>query len=366
MPITSKVLQLTQSELAADLDRLHREHLEELRAIARNPKRHGPHLRSGTHGRAIFDEICKTYRARAEAIHEALLRSLRFQDGQAFTVDELAAAFNELFGPERSKVLEYSRTRLAEIRDGSFINDTVTEANSLLTWFRAKAEHIVADQQSQSGAEEPPKVITGSGVLIAGSAKVSAYGRGDTRDDLDRVAESRRELERLQKVLPTIPDHELSAYSTKSLPIGTFLNHYGHAFSVLTEDMFAEAFKEELKRRETKNRESWRSLLSPRFLVGTLILGIIGVVAKCSWAPTQQTSEEPLTTVSPPSPQSATAAAPPGEATGNQTQPVANNAPPAPGVTIGVTVGAPGPREVTSDPPTATAAGQAPASGAPN
>lgn len=371
MPITPKVLQLTQRELAADLDGLHREHVDELREIAHNPKRRGNHARSGTHGRAIFVEICKSYRARAEAIHDALVRSLRFQNGQPFTVDELAAAFNELFEPERSKVLEHSRMRLAEIQEGSFINDTVTEANRLLDWFRTKAEHIAADQQPQIAATpvtEPPKAITGSGAIVLPSVKVSAFGRGDSREDMDRAAEVTRELERLHQILPTITDRELSAYSTKSLSIATFLHHKGHAFSVLTEDMLAEAFKEELRRREADRRDGWGSLRAPKYLAGTsiaAIIGVLGIVAKCSWTPTQPLSEEPRTTVSPPSMPDATATAPTGGATGNQAQPLINNAAPASGVTIGVTVGAPGPQATTTEPPVATAAGQAPELGAP-
>ncbi len=150
MPLHLKVLQLTQSELAIDLTRLHREHTEELDEIARDPERHGSHPRSRTHGRAIFGEICKTYRQRAEAIHDTMVRTLRFQDGQAFTVDELAQAFDDIFEPQRSVVLEHSRKRLAEIPNTSFIGDSVTEANDLRAWFRAKAEHIVADNGKRS------------------------------------------------------------------------------------------------------------------------------------------------------------------------------------------------------------------------
>lgn len=289
MPFNPKVLQLTQSEIGADLARLHREHLEELCKIAEDPKRRGPHMRSGTHGRAILDEICKTYRQRAEAIHDVLVRSLRFQNGQEFTADELAHAFEQFFEPERSKVLEHSRQRLAEIRYGSFINDTVTEANRLLGWFRTKAEHIAADQQPRAAAtplSEPPKEITGSGALVTAEVKMAAYGRADSRVELDRAAEVTRELERLHSVLPAITDRELSAYSTKSLSIGTFLHHKGHAFSVLTEDMLAEQFREEFDRRKAARLEGWRSTLtSPATftaIVGAIVAVLTLMIATCS------------------------------------------------------------------------------------
>jgi hypothetical protein len=89
--------------------------------------------------------------------------------------------------------------------------------------------------------------------VVAGSLEgvtMRAYGRVDSREALDRAREVSNELRRLHELLPTLTDAELSAYSTKSLPIGTFLHSKGHAFSVLTEDMLANAFKEELERRK--------------------------------------------------------------------------------------------------------------------
>lgn len=358
MPLTPKVLQLTHSEVAADLARLHREHVEELRSIYDDPRRGGPHVRSDTHGRAILDAICETYRLRAQAIHDVLVRSLRFQDGQPFSVDELAYSFEQLFEPERSKVLEHSRQRLAEIGSGSFINDSVLEANRLIAWFRTKAEHIAADHQPRVPPPTPKellKAIRGSVEAASGPATMAAYGRSDSLEDLDRAAEVRRELERLHSVLPAIPDRELSAYSTKSLSIATYLHQQGHAFSVLTEDMLAEAFKEELKRREADRREGWKSLRAPRYVLGiaiTAVLGVLGVLAKCSPTLTSRQLEEPRATVSPSSTPEATTTAPTADAMGN-TRP--HSTEPAPSVTIAP----PGPQGVPTQPATAEATGRA-------
>lgn len=356
MPLTPKVLQLSHSEVAADLARLHREHLEALRSIYDDPRLGGPHVRSDVHGRAILDAICETYRLRAQAIHDVLARSLRFQDGQPFSVDELAYAFEQLFEPERSKVLEHSRQRLAEIGSGSFINDSVFEANRLIAWFRTKAEHIAADHQPQKPPPTPKellKEIRGSVGATLGPATLVAYGRSDSREELARAAEVRRELERLHTILPAIPDRELSAYSTKSLSIATYLHHQGHAFSVLTEDMLAEAFKDELKRREADRREGWNSLRTPRYVIGiaiTAVLGVLGVLAKCSPTLTSRQSEEPRATVSPPSVPDATTTAPTAEATGNA-RPHSTEPAPTPGVTIAPS----GAQEVTAQPATAEA-----------
>ena len=350
MPLTPKVLQMTQTEAAVNLARLHREHLEELRQIARDPKRHGNHLRSRTHGQAIFDEICKTYRLRAEAIHDALARSLPFRDGQPFTVDDLAHAFEQLFEPERSKVLEHSRQRLAEIRDGSFINDTVTEANRLIAWFRTKAEHIAVDQQPTIPPPPLRELLSDmreAATTVTGKVTTVAYGRADSREDLDRAAEVRHELQRLQLVLPTIPDRELSAYSTKSLPIGTFLNQYGHAFSVLPDDVLARQFDEEYKRRQERVRENRTNAIA----IAGVVVAAVGALGTCSWLSGPKGPESSIT-LSPSTPPEATATAPTAEARGNTQPPVAGSTP-APSVTIVP----PGPPEASTQPATAEATG---------
>ena len=105
-----------------------------------------------------------------------------------------------------------------------------------------------------------PKAVVANGNVVTSSAKVTAFGRVDSADDLDRAAEATRELERLKTLLPTLTDDELSAYSAQGLSIGTFLNSRGHAFSVLTEEMLAQQFKDELEWRKVAHREGWRLL----------------------------------------------------------------------------------------------------------
>ena len=205
------------------------------------------------------------------------------------------------------------------------------------------------------------KEIRGSVDAALGPATMVAYGRSDSREALDRAADVRRELKRLHTILPALHDRELSAYSTKSLSIATYLHQQGHAFSVLTEDMLAEAFKEELKRREADRREGWRSLRAPRYVLGvaiTAVLGVLGVLAKCSPTLTSRQSEEPRATVSPSSMPEATTTAPTAEATGN---PRSLSAEPA--RTPSVTIAPAGPQEVPTQPATAEATGRIPQEG---
>jgi hypothetical protein len=90
---------------------------------------------------------------------------------------------------------------------------------------------------------------SGHNAGTAGSPGVRGYGRVDSAEALNRAKEVPKELERLHQFLPEVTDTELSAYSISSLPIGTFLQSKGQTFSVLTEGMLANAFKEELDRR---------------------------------------------------------------------------------------------------------------------
>jgi hypothetical protein len=90
---------------------------------------------------------------------------------------------------------------------------------------------------------------SGDGTPAEGADTVRGYGRVDSQEALDRAREVSKELHRLHTFLPELSNAELSAYSTKSLPIGTFLQSKGQTFSVLTEDMLANAFKEETERR---------------------------------------------------------------------------------------------------------------------
>jgi hypothetical protein len=90
-----------------------------------------------------------------------------------------------------------------------------------------------------------------------GADTVRGYGRVDAQEALDRAREVSKELDRLHLFLPKLTDSELSAYSTKSLPIGTFLQSKGQTFSMLTEDMLASAFKEEVERRKETRLDRW-------------------------------------------------------------------------------------------------------------
>lgn len=205
-----------------------------------------------------------------------------------------------------------------------------------------------------------PKKIIGTGDLTGPSFTMEAYGRADSKPDLQRTAEVNRELGRLyEQVLPSIPDRELSAYSTKSLPIATYLHESGHPFSVLTEEMLAEAFKDEFKRRETlrreereaNRREGWRSLLTPRYFVGTIILGVLGLVAKQYWTgrvATPPPAIEPKTEIEPSGlPVTATAAAPTAEVRVKEESASPENSEPA--KEPRATVSTEGPPAATSD-----------------
>lgn len=123
-----------------------------------------------------------------------------------------------------------------------------------------------------------PKAVVANGNVVTSSAKVTAFGRADSADDLDGAAEATRELERLKTLLPTLTDDELSAYSAQGLSIGTFLNSRGHAFSVLTEEMLAQQFKDELEWRKVAHREGWRGVLKTPLKLVALVGAIIGIV----------------------------------------------------------------------------------------
>lgn len=112
---------------------------------------------------------------------------------------------------------------------------------------------------------------------------VRGYGRVDSQEALDRAREVSKELHRLHAFLPHLTDVELSAYSTKSLPIGTFLQSKGQTFSVLTEDMLANAFKEEANRRAVQTKRPDEQKLTEgkrsRMEVASWIAGIVVAVA---------------------------------------------------------------------------------------
>lgn len=286
MPLKQKVLQVARLELDAKLGELRGEHTKVLAKIAGDPRRYGEHLRSATHGVAIRDEIYKTYRLRRDAIDDCLVRALRFQGEQPFTVEELAEAFHSFYEPERSDALEYSRRRLAEIPYTSFINDVVTESNKLVAAFRGRAEHIVADHavRDRSKDEKPPapvpQAVSGTGDVGLSGVGMVAFGSTHTKAAMDVAAESARELERLHKIVRKLSKAELSAYATEALPIRTFLISKGHAFSVLPEKMLAEQFRQELERRKETIRHNVRTF-GGIMAIATLAVGAIALV-KCS------------------------------------------------------------------------------------
>jgi len=123
-----------------------------------------------------------------------------------------------------------------------------------------------------------PKAVVANGNVVTSSAKVTAFGRADSADDLDRAAEATRELERLKTLLPTLTEDELSAYSAKGQSIGTLLSSRGHAFSVLTEEMLAQQLKEEFEWRKVAHREGWRGVLTTPLKLVALVGAIIGIV----------------------------------------------------------------------------------------
>jgi hypothetical protein len=122
---------------------------------------------------------------------------------------------------------------------------------------------------------------SGDGHLKAGSSTAIGFGRKDSAEDLARALEVSKELARLHAFLPQLTDSELSAYSTKSLPIGTFLQSKGQTFSVLTEDMLANEFKEELDRRKKDTTyDQWKERLKNSPIVAALLISsavIVGV-----------------------------------------------------------------------------------------
>jgi hypothetical protein len=94
------------------------------------------------------------------------------------------------------------------------------------------------------------------GAIHEGAATARGYGRVDPAEALDRAREVPKELDRLHAYLPTLTDAEVSAYSTNSMPMGTFLQSKGQTFSVLTEEMLANAFKEEVERRKAETKQA--------------------------------------------------------------------------------------------------------------
>ncbi len=115
---------------------------------------------------------------------------------------------------------------------------------------------------------------SGEGDLKAGSSTATGFARRDSAEDLARAVEVSKELARLRAFLPNLTDAELSAYSTKSLSIGTFLQSKEQTFSVLTEDMLADAFKQELDRRKETRFDRWL-----KGLKNNRVIAIIMVVA---------------------------------------------------------------------------------------
>lgn len=231
MPITQKVLDQTRASLVSTLSNLHHEHLHDLSEISRKQGSHGEHSRSAEHGREIFKAICKTYKERANSIYDALKQSLRFQAKALITVDELVNAFDELFEPERSKVLEHSRMRLAEFIYESFIEKTMNEADNLRTEFRSKAVLIVADIQSKY----------------------------------------------LQKILSNISNYKLQELWNKGPPFKLLLQNYDINFSVFPDDLLQEEINEELDRRESNRRQAWNIAKSPAVFV-TAGLGLLAAI----------------------------------------------------------------------------------------
>lgn len=114
--------------------------------------------------------------------------------------------------------------------------------------------------QGIDALDSAPKSHSGDGALRTQPATARGYGRVDPQEGLDRAREVSKELDRLHAFLPTLPDSEISAYSTKSLPIGTFLQSKGQTFSVLTEEMLANAFKEEADRRRNETDRSTKDI----------------------------------------------------------------------------------------------------------
>jgi hypothetical protein len=299
MPLSSKLTRIVRPEIDAELTRLQRDHERTLAEIYHHPRRHGAHVNSGTHGGIILSEICKTYEAAMDSIEHILARALPFQEAEPLTTDEVVSAFNAYFEPARVAALEHSRPRLVQIKFGKYVNEVVTEGNRLIATFPSRAERIIAAlaevnrQKAPREAPSPapvvvepapapvvPKAITGTGSMTLGGVEVQMYGRVDNKTDLDIAKETARELKALEPVLTKLTDAELSALSTKSRPIGTFLSAKGYPFSVLTEDMLAEQFREELARRKTGWRHNWRTFAGLLTIL-TLVVAALGLI-KCS------------------------------------------------------------------------------------
>jgi hypothetical protein len=305
MPLSSKLTRIISPEIDAELARLQRDHVRALTEIYHDPRRHGAHVNSGTHGAIILSEICKTYEAAMDSIERVLARALPFQEAEPLTSDEVVAAFTTYFEPVRSAALEHSRPRLVQIKFGKYVNEVVTEGNRLIATFPSRAERILAAlaelnrQKLPAAAPDPTptiapvvvepappaavaKAITGSGAMTLGGVEMQMYGRVDNRSDLDIAKETARELKALEPVLTKLTDAELSALSTKSRPIATFLNSKGYPFSVLTEEMLAEQFREELARRKAGWRHNWRTFAGVLTIL-SLLAAVLGLV-KCSGA----------------------------------------------------------------------------------
>jgi len=164
----------------------------------------------------------------------ALVRE-RTEHSQPIVVSELAAAC-ELTASETEAAWRY-------LKDHRLI-----ETFRLPLSAKINARGIDVLEEAKNHGTTPP--IENFANLALKGTTVRGYGRSDPAEGLDRAREITKELERWHTVLPLIGDPELSAYSTQSLPIGTFLQSKGHTFSVLTEEMLAQEFKRELERRQ--------------------------------------------------------------------------------------------------------------------
>jgi hypothetical protein len=198
-------------------------------------------------------------------------------------------------------------------------------------WQRVEDSVMSNDEKATepTNANSVAPAPAASSTILEG-ARLVAYGRSDSRADLDRAAEIQRELDRLQGMLHSLSDQELSAFSTKSFPIGTFLHGRGHAFSVLTEEMLARQFDEELKRRQDERRQRRTNLIGWVTVAATLAgVGATFVIAHQTPQDRpvdvllkEQPKEEgiagaegaPKVTLDPPAPDPAKASAPTGNA----------------------------------------------------
>lgn len=173
--------------------------------------------------------------SKARAMRLLALVRERTEHSEPVVVSDLAAAC-ELTAPETEAAWRY-------LKDHRLI-DTFRLPLS------AKINTRGIDLLEEAKNHGPPPPVENFANPAPKGATVRGYGRSDPAEGLDRAREVTKELERLKAFLPTLTDSELSAYSTKSLPIGTFLRSKGQTFSVLTEDMLANAFREEVERRK--------------------------------------------------------------------------------------------------------------------